>query len=115
GWRYAGALQRLLLPLGEDALVEIVDQFVEQPVPIDLGFEMEEHRAEADRGAVHEDKGARRRDAAEAPDVAMHVVDQVAPIRIKIGRTGFRPLLDHPRPVVEPRAIAKGGPAIEDR
>src|SRR5579863_2738855 len=111
--RHAGPRQRRLLALGEYALVEIVDQLVKQPVPVDLGLQMEEHRTEADRGAVHEDKGARGRDAAEPADVAVDVVDEAAPISIKVGGAGLGLLLDHPRPVVEQRAVDKGGPAVQ--
>src|SRR5258705_9953838 len=73
--RDAGAVEGGFLAAGQDALVEIVDQLVEQAVPVDARLQVQEHRAEADRGAVHEDKGARRGDAAQAADVAMDVVD----------------------------------------
>src|SRR5712671_3577171 len=107
-WRHAGALQRLRLARGEDALVEIVDQLVEQAVPVDLGLEMEEHRAEADRGAVHEDKGARRRDAAQAADVAVHLLGDVAAIDPAIL------LLDLAAAVVEQRCVDETRPLVQD-
>ena len=77
-------------------------------MPVDLRLQVQEHRAQADRRPVHEDKGARRRDAAEAAQVAMHVVDQVLPVG-----AGFRALLDHPGAVVEQRAVDKARPAVQ--
>ena len=38
-----------------------------------LALQVQKHRAEPDRGAVHEDECARRRDAAQPADVAVHV------------------------------------------
>src|SRR5579862_5398575 len=88
--RHAGRVQRVALAAGEGSFVEIVDQLMEQAVPVDLRLEVEEDRAEPDRGAVHEDKGARRRDAAQSPDVAVYVVDEAAAVA-----AGRRLFLDH--------------------
>src|SRR5947209_19874616 len=93
-------------------LVEIVDHLVEQAMPVDLGLEMQKDRAEADRGAVHEDKSARRRDAAQPANVAVDTVDEAA--AVPGGRAAFPLLLDHPRTVIEQRAVNKGGPTVQD-
>ena len=71
-----------------------------------LALQVQEHRAEPDRRAVHEHKGARRRDAAQAADVAVHVVDQTAAVG-----AGLRALLDHPGAVVEQRAVNESAPS----
>src|SRR6185437_8228672 len=92
--RHAGLFEGGLLAAGEDLFVEIVDQLVEQAVPIDARLQMQEYRSQADRGVVHKDKGARRRDAAKAADVAMHAVGEVAAIH------AASLLLDHPGAVV---------------
>src|SRR3954462_14898798 len=71
---------------------------------------MQEPRAEADRGPVHEDKGTRRSDAAQFADLAMHAVDEPD----AIGRSGSS-LLDRPRPVVEQWAVYEARPAVQHR
>ena len=45
---------------------KLLDRLVEQRVEIQFGAEVQEHRAEADRGAVHEHKFARHRDRCRA-------------------------------------------------
>ena len=40
--------------------IEILDKLVENAVPVNLGFEVQENRAKAQRGAVHQHKLARR-------------------------------------------------------
>src|SRR3546814_202187 len=61
----AGRLQRRGLALFQRRHVKAGDQVVEQPVPVDLGLQVQEDTTEADGGAVHEDEFARRGDAAE--------------------------------------------------
>src|ERR1700722_11564649 len=56
GLGHARRQQRLLLALFHGFGREILDQLVEHPMPVDLGFEMGEDRAEAKRGAIHEDE-----------------------------------------------------------
>src|ERR1700745_1082944 len=68
--RHAGADERILLPSRERCHVEIVDQLVEEAVPVDFGLQMHEDRAEAYRGTIHEDEFARRLDATQVADVA---------------------------------------------
>src|SRR5262249_61592485 len=93
--------------------VKIVDQFVNQAVPVDPRLEMKKPRTEPDCGAVHKDKGARRSDAAKPADVAVHLVDQT---RAVFGRSAATALfLDQPRPVVQQRSVDKGGPAVQYR
>src|SRR5689334_9952743 len=103
---HPGAKQRLLLPPGEYRFVEILDQLVKQAVPVDLRLQVQEHRSEPDRRPVHEDKGARRRDAAETAQVAMYVVDQALPVRARFGA-----LLDHAGAIIKQRAVDKACPA----
>src|SRR6266550_8226164 len=91
----AGAVEGGFLAAGQHALVEIVDQLVEQAGPVDARLQVQEHRAEPDRGAIHEDEGARRGDAAELADVAMDVVDDLAAIN------AAALFLDHAGAVVE--------------
>ena len=90
-----GTRQRRLLPARQRRFVEIVDQLVEEAVPVDLRLQMHEHRAQPDRGSIHKDKGARRRDPAQAPDVLMHAVDEAGALRLAA------PFLDRPGAVVE--------------
>src|SRR5690349_9460678 len=80
GLRQAGGAERRALPPRQLADIEAGDQLVEEAMPVDLGLEVEEHRAEADRRAVHEDELARRRDAAEAPQLGMHLLDDLAAV-----------------------------------
>src|SRR6185312_5985666 len=101
-------LERLPLAPLQDRHVEILDQLVEEPVPVDLGGEVEEDRAEADRRAVHEDELARRADAAELPQVAMHGLGDIAAID-----AGFL-FLDPPLAVVEQRRVDEARPAAQD-
>src|SRR5262249_20708496 len=100
--------ERLALALGQNLLVEIVDQLVKQLVPVDPRLEVPEHRAEADGRTVHEHKGARRRDATEFADLSMHAVDQPDAVRRAVP-----PLLDHARAVVEQWAVDERGPAVQ--
>ena len=48
---------------------EILDLLLEQPVEIQLGVEMQEDAAEADRGAIHEDEFARHRHRPAGPAI----------------------------------------------
>ena len=50
--------------------IEVGDQLHEQPVPVHLCLQVQEHRAQADRGPVHEHELARRRDAADLAQLA---------------------------------------------
>src|SRR5438045_8276740 len=95
GQRHAGLFEGGLLAAGEDLFVEIVDQLVEQAVPIDARLQVQEHRSQADRGAVHKDKGARRRDATKPADDAMHAVGEAATVH------DASLLLNHPGAVIE--------------
>src|SRR5271168_1712427 len=70
--RHPGRLQRGLLARSECGLVEIIDQLVEQSVPVDFDLQAQKDRAEPDCGAVHEHEFARRPDPAEPADVTVH-------------------------------------------
>src|SRR5438067_12465035 len=105
----AGLLKGGLLAAGQDLFIKIIDQLVEQAVPIDARLQVQEHRSQADRGPVHKDKGARRRDATKAADVAMHAVGEVAAVH------AASLLLDHPGAVVEQRTVDVSGPAGQHR
>src|SRR3546814_6570765 len=90
GKRHPRRRQRLPLARRQRGLVKVVDQLVEQPVPVDLGPEMHEHRAEADRRAIHEDEFAGRRDAAERPELA---VDAAGELRSEEHTSELQPLM----------------------
>src|SRR5690242_9546845 len=107
GQRDAGLFEGGLLAAGQDLLVEIVDQLVEQAMPVDARLQMQEHRAQADRGAVHKDKSARRRDAAEAADIPMDAVGEIAAVN------SAALLLDHAGAVVEQRAVDVSRPPVQ--
>src|SRR5690242_6541400 len=100
-------LQGCPLASSECRLVEIVDQLVKYPIPVDLGSQVEEYRAEPDRGAVHEHKFARRPDSAEPTDVAMHAVGN----RSAVDTAHL--FLDQPRAVFEQRAVDEQSPAVQ--
>jgi hypothetical protein len=55
----SGRRQRRVLPLGHARDRELPDCFVEQPVEIKLGAQVQKHAAESDRGPVHEHEFAR--------------------------------------------------------
>jgi len=79
--------------------VEVINQFMEKPIPVDLGLEVHEHRAKPNRRAVHKDEFARRSDPAQTADVAMHTLGYT-------GTVGSAPLfLDQPFAIVQQRAI----------
>src|SRR5438105_7587332 len=103
----ACAFQGGLLAPGQDMLVEIVDQLMEQAVPIDARLKVQEHRAEPDRGAVHKDEGARRRDAAELADVAMDAVGDLAAVH------PAALFLDHAGAVVEQWTVNISRPTVQ--
>ena len=105
--RHPGRGQRRMLAGGQRRFVEILDQLVEQAVPVDLGLQMHEHRAEPDRGPVHKHKLARRPNPAEPANVAVHAFDHrgaIGPVRL---------FLDQPRSIVEQRAIDKPRPTVQ--
>ena len=64
------------MPVGKRLAVEIIDQVMEQIVPVHLGAEMHEHRSETDGGAVHQHELTRRPDAADTLQFAMHLTGQ---------------------------------------
>src|SRR5215469_16618169 len=107
GAGYTGAGERRALAARQDFFVEIVDQLVEQPVPIDLGAQVPEHRTQPDCGAVHKDKGARRGDATEPANILVHAVDQPRSFGLPA------PLLDRADAVVKQRAVDKSRPAVQ--
>src|SRR6202007_2986079 len=72
--RHPGCRKRGMLTRGERGLVEIVDQLVEQAIPVDLGLQGQKHRAKPDCSAVHEDEFTRRSDPAKSTNVAMHAL-----------------------------------------
>src|SRR5882724_6373420 len=78
--READRLERRRLSAGQLLWLEIADQLVEQTVPIDLGLEPEEHRAQADGGPVHQHELPGRGDAAEPAKLAMHLFRRLAAI-----------------------------------
>src|SRR6516162_9636134 len=107
GQRHARRRERQTLADGERRFVEIVDQLVEEPVPVDLSSEMHEHRAEADRCAVHKDELPRRSDPTKTANIAVDALGHA-------GAVGSAPLfLNQPFAIVEQRAIDEQGPAIE--
>src|SRR5262249_8968953 len=103
----AGRRQRRLLTGGDDGLGEIVDQLVKHPVPVELGFEVHEHRAEAYCSAVHEDELARWPDPAEPADVAMDTLGDGGAIG------SAAPFLDQPLTILEQRPIDEQGPPVQ--
>ena len=58
--RHLGRGERLRLALAQGLRLEIVDQLVEQAVPVDLRLQMHEDRAQPHGGPVHEHEFARR-------------------------------------------------------
>jgi hypothetical protein len=76
-------------------------------VPVDLGLQMHEHRAEADRGAIHEHELARRGHAADLAQAALHVERDLTAIGARVG------LLDQPRTVLHQRRVHEHGPEVE--
>src|SRR5208282_6211600 len=96
-----------MLAGGERRFVEIIDQLMEELVPVDLGLEMHKHRAEPDRRAVHKDELSWRSDPAKPADIAVHALGNA-------GAVGSAPLfLDQPFAIVKQRAIDKQCPAIQ--
>src|ERR1700758_5616706 len=96
-----------MLAGGECGFIEIIDQLMEELVPIDLGLEMHKYRAEPDRCAVHKDEFAWRSDPAQPADIAVHALGHS-------GAVGSAPLfLDKPFAIVKQRAIDKQRPAVQ--
>ena len=87
--------------------VEIRDQVLVEPVPIELRLQMEEDRAEADGRAVDQHELARRGDAAQAPDLPVRLGRDRAAVA---GVPGF---VDHPGAVVVQGAVDVVGPDVE--
>src|SRR6185437_3111078 len=87
---------------------EIGDQVVEEAVPVDFRLEMKEDRTQTDRGAVHEDEFARRPDPAEAPDLAMYLLGDVAAVDAGVL------LLDLAAAVIEQRRVDEARPVVQD-
>jgi len=75
----AGDSSGLALTHSQPVAVEIVDQIMEQAVPVHLGAKMHEHRAEPDRRPIHQHEFARRADAADALQFAMNLAGKLAP------------------------------------
>ena len=73
-----------MLACGECGLVEILDQFVKQSVPVDLGFQVHEHRTKTNCSPVHEHELARRSNSTQPAYVAVDALDHrstVDPVR----------------------------------
>ena len=70
-------------------------------------LQVQEHRAEPDRGPVHEDEFARRPNAAEPADVAMDGLGYLATVGAALL------VLDRPLAVVEQWAVDKERPAVQ--
>ena len=102
-WACSAAVWRRV----ERVEVEVRDQLHEQLMPVDLGLEVHEHRAEADRGAVHQHELARRRHPADLAQPPLHVEHHAAPLAARVG------LLDQARPVLEQRRVHERGPEVE--
>src|SRR5579871_1617661 len=100
-------LHQLLLPLVESRDVEVSDQVLEHPMPVDLRPQVEEHRAEADGGSVHEHELPGRFYGPKAPQVGMHALGHFPAVDT---RAGF---LDAPRPVFQQRAIDEARPPVQ--
>ena len=76
-------------------------------MPVDLGLEAGEHRAEPDGGAVHEDEFARRGDAAKPPEFPVDLLRHRRPVNAALG------VLDAPHLVVHQRRVDELGPEVE--
>src|SRR5919106_422820 len=100
-------LQSRGLAAGQGVEIENPDQLHEQLVPVDLGLEGHEHRAEADRGAVHQHELARRRDPADLAQPPLYIEHHLAPLAARIG------LLNQARPVLEQRRVHERGPKVQ--
>src|SRR5262249_40385949 len=98
---------RCLTPV-EGLGLELMNEIMEQAVPVDLRLEMHEDRAKANRRAVHEDEFARRRHWAEAAQFRVHALRHLAAID-----AAFM-FMDAARLVFEQRTIDEMCPAIED-
>src|SRR5215469_8136627 len=105
--RNSGRGQGGYLPNRKGNLIEIIDQFVKYTVPVDLGLQVQKHRTQADRGAVHEDEFARRPYPAEAADVAVHALGDGGAI------DAARLLLNQALAIFQQRAVDKQRPPIE--
>src|SRR6516164_10084429 len=82
---------------------------MEEPVPIDLGPQVHEHRAEPDSCAVHKDELTRRSDPAQTADIAVDTLGHA-------GAIGSAPLfLNQPLAIIEQRAVDEQSPAIQHR
>src|SRR5690606_27601986 len=98
--RQAGLVQRRFLPVRQYRGVEIRDQVVKQPVPVDFGREMQKDAAQTDGGAVHEDEFARRRHTAQLPQLAVYLLRDFATVQ-----PAFLHFLDAARTVLQQRRI----------
>src|SRR6185437_3544415 len=101
-------LQRLTLALCHHVHREVLDRLVKKAVEIQLGVEMQEHGAEADRGAVHEHEFARHRDGAEALESLMDAERLLASVIRRLD-----PVSNRAHAVVEQRAVNEASPDIE--
>ena len=86
----------------------MLDRLVEQPIEIELGAQVQEHRAQADGGAIHKNELARHRHRALLLERLVHP-ERFAPAvfrrRHAVG--------DGPYAVVEERPIDKARPDVE--
>ena len=64
--------------VGKPLAIEIVDQIMEQVVPVHLGTKMHEHRSKTNGGTVHQHEFARRPDAADPLQLAMDLAGEFA-------------------------------------
>src|SRR5262249_23805168 len=105
--RHSRRFERRFLAGREHGLVEIVDQLMKQPIPVDLGLQMKKAGAEPDRGAVHEHEFAGRPDAAKPANVAMDTLCD----RCSVG--GASLLLDQSLAIFQQWAIDELCPAVQ--
>ena len=103
----ADGFTRRFLALVEGLRLELMDEIMEQAIPVDLRLQVHEDRSEADGGPVHEDEFARWRHRAETAQFGMDAFRHVAAIDAAIM------LVNAARLVFQQRAIDEMRPAIE--
>src|SRR6516165_6206980 len=98
--RTAGSLTDL--PFAHALHREMLDCFVEQSIKVQLRAQMQEYRAETDRGAIHEDEFARHRYRPFCFERLVHAKCFAAAV---FGRRNA--VSDRTHPVVEQRCVDK--------
>src|SRR6185369_15370809 len=104
----ADRFARALLPLIEAFCIEVVNEIVEQLVPVDLRLEVHEDGTKPNRRPVHEDKFAGWRHRSEAAQFSMNALRHLTAID-----AAFM-FMDAPGLILEQWAIDEMGPAVED-